>query len=196
MTREYVVEGVGLSQTTAGRAIEGDIARAREEHERCLQALRGEYRQAMEAADERAAAELEAILLATEVRLRRIAEETEVLRESRNKAQKRLDVLEASSSRSSFDQRSLSTQDNYDRHHAREKRAVRWFGRFLAKGSTVVMSALTGGATLPVGLTLVGIIESVCQADRAHEAALDLARNFRENDGSSIGRIYICHRSI
>ena len=58
------------------------------------------------------------------------------------------------------------------RHRARQKRALRWFGRFGAMGVAVTMTVLTSGAMAPVGLSLYAAIETVYQADENCEARL------------------------
>ena len=62
-------------------------------------------------------------------------------------------------------------QAHDDKRHARQKRAVRWFGRAVALGAAITMSVLTGGKMAPVGVSLIGVVEGVCQLDKGREVA-------------------------
>lgn len=163
LTREYVIEGKELHQTAAGRAIDADIANARERHEQELERWRQEHDEALELGNAQAAAELGALTQRAETRLKVIQEETEQLRLNRHSAQTQMDDAEAKSSYTAFD-------DLDERHYARQKRAMRWFARFAAMGAAVTMTVLTHGAMAPVGISLYAAVETVCQADKDRDA--------------------------
>ena len=174
LTQEYVVEKRQLDDTAVGRAVDESIAKAREGHERALACWREEHRQALEHADIQAKAELETLSLQAETKLKILADETKQLRATRVAAQAHLDDLETEKSNSDYDENKsiLRTDDSHrDKHRARQKRALRWFGRFAAMGSAVTMSVLTSGAMIPVGISLVGAVEGICQMDKDREAA-------------------------
>lgn len=98
LIKEYVIEGKELSRTAAGRAIDIDMAEARERNRQELETLRIEYEQALENEDAKAAEELKTITSRIETSLKAIDAETEQLRETRAEAQRRMDELEESAS--------------------------------------------------------------------------------------------------
>ena len=170
LTQEYVIEERELYKTAAGRAIDEDIIKTRESHEKDLIRLRGEHRQALENSAAQSKAELKALILQKEAKLKTIDDETERLRASRNSTQNQMDQLEPLTLHSdSGDDRSV-VQAKHDKRRARQKRALRWFGRAAAIGAAVTMSVLTGGTMTPVGMSLVGAVETVCQMDKDREA--------------------------
>ncbi|KAL8653077.1 MAG: hypothetical protein Q9226_003997 [Calogaya cf. arnoldii] len=207
LMQEYAIGGMKLSATAAGRAIDGDVARARERNEQELERLRAEYKSAMDDENAESTAALNADWLRIEESLRVIDEETEQLRATRWEAQKQLDEFEEAAARAhradddvassthlrdDADEVSISTStgssddglatlvtknDGHvrsriakDKKRARQKRALRWFGRFTALGGAIAMSVLTSGAMTPVGLSLVGVVEAACQEDKNREA--------------------------
>lgn len=199
LIKEYFIEGKELSRTSAGRAIDLDITEARDRNQKELENLRVEYEHALANEDAKATAELKTLSLRIETSLKAIDEETEQLRATRAEAQRRMDELEESASLASERDTAASTKsddtymddelkkpmpsthraDEYpavpavltsaERSHARQKRGVRWFSRFTALGGAIAMTVLTGGAMAPVGLSLVGVVEAACQADKDRE---------------------------
>ncbi|KAL8826198.1 MAG: hypothetical protein Q9191_003950 [Dirinaria sp. TL-2023a] len=170
LAQEYAVEGKELHQTAAGRAIDEDITRARERHEQDLERLRAEHRQTLEFDKVQDAVELKPLLASVEARLQNLADEMQRLRADRNLAQIRMDEFDAMSAATSSNEDMLAPDAADDKPRARKKRALRWFGRFLAMGAAVTMSVLTHGAMIPVGMSLYGAVESLCQRDKDREA--------------------------
>lgn len=215
LMQEYATEGIKLSATAAGRAIDGDVARARQRNEQELEKLRAEYKSAMDDDTAESTAALNAVWLRIEESLKVIDEETEQLRATRSEAQKQLDEFEEAAARThradddvassthlrdDADEVSISTsigssddgsatlvtkndgqiarsRTAKDKKRARQKRAWRWFGRFTALGGTIAMSVLTSGVMMPVGLTLMGMVEAACQGDKNLEALRNVQQN-------------------
>ncbi|KAI4219270.1 MAG: hypothetical protein L6R36_008438 [Xanthoria steineri] len=98
LMQEYAVDGMELSATAAGRAIEGDVARARERNEQELETLRAEYKSAMDEDDAKSTAAVNAVRLRIES-LKVLDEETEQLHATRSEAQKQLDEFEEAAAR-------------------------------------------------------------------------------------------------
>ena len=171
LTQEYVIEEKELYKTAAGRAIDEGIAKAREDHEKELLRLQQEHRQAFEDSNARSEAEIETLILQNEAKLRTMNNETERLRAIRNGAQIQMDRLEQLTLHSDHDDSRSVIQAHHDKRRARKKRATRWFGRAVALGAAVTMSVLTGGTMAPVGVSLIGVVEGVCQLDKDREAA-------------------------
>ncbi|KAL8877464.1 MAG: hypothetical protein Q9192_008662, partial [Flavoplaca navasiana] len=94
LMQEYAIDGLELCATAAGRAIDGDVSRARERNEQELEKLRGECKRAMDDENAESTAALNAVWIRTEESLRVIDEETQELRATRLEAQKQLDELE------------------------------------------------------------------------------------------------------
>ncbi|KAL8924263.1 MAG: hypothetical protein Q9172_002776 [Xanthocarpia lactea] len=208
LMQEYAIEGIKLYATAAGRAINGDVARARERNEQELEKLRAEYKSAMDDDNAESTAALNAVWLRIEESLKVIDEETEQLRATRSEVQKQLDELEETAARThhadddvassthlrddaheaSISTSTGSSEDGLatpvtkndgqiarsttakDKKRARRKRALRWFGRFTALGGATVMSVLTSGVMIPVGLSLLDVVETACQKDKNREA--------------------------
>ncbi|KAL8761938.1 MAG: hypothetical protein Q9184_001988 [Pyrenodesmia sp. 2 TL-2023] len=210
LMQEYAIEGIELSATAAGRAINGHVARARERNEREMEKLRAEYQSAMDDDSAESTAALHAVWLRIEERLKVIDEETEQLRATRLEAQKQLDELEEAAARTHHaddnvasstlhlrddgGEMSISTgigssddglstlvtkksdgqiarpRTTKDKIRARQKPALRWFGRFAALGCAIAISVLTSGGMTPVGLSLVVVVEAACQEDKNPEA--------------------------
>ena len=171
LTQEYVIEEKELYKTAAGRAIDEDVAKAREVHEKDLLRLREEHKQAFEDSNARHEAEIETLILQNEAKLRRMDNEKERLRATRNEAQIQMDRLEKLTLHSDHGDSRSVIQAHLDKRRARQKRALRWFGRAAALGAAVTMSVLTGGTLAPVGVSLLGVVEGVCQLDKDREAA-------------------------
>ena len=170
LAQEYAIDGKELHQTAAGRAIDEDITRARERHEQDLEKLRADHREALEFDKSQDAAELKPLLVSAEARLQDLGNEMHRLRADRNLAQMRMDESDAMSAETNSKEDMLAPDAADDKHRARKKRALRWFGRFLAMGAAVTMSVLTSGAMIPVGMSLYGAVESLCQRDKDREA--------------------------
>lgn len=90
-------------------------------------------------------------------------DEMDQLRTTRDEAQRRVDRLDIM----------LLTPRNIEaaavnvkmkKSSARQKRALRWFGRFAALGTGVVASVLTGGTMAPVALFMLAAVEATCQS--------------------------------
>ncbi|KAI4232031.1 MAG: hypothetical protein LQ349_005249 [Xanthoria aureola] len=99
LMQEYAVDGMKLSATAAGHAIDGDVARARERNEQELEKLRAEYKSAMDEDDAESTAALNAVRLRMEESMKVLDEETEQLRATRSEAQKQLDGFEEAAAR-------------------------------------------------------------------------------------------------
>lgn len=99
LMQEYAVDGMELSATAAGRAIDSDVAQARERNEQELEKLRAEYKSAMDEDDAESTAALNAVWLRMEESLKVLDEETEQLRATRSEAQKQLDGFEEAAAR-------------------------------------------------------------------------------------------------
>ncbi|KAL9617514.1 MAG: hypothetical protein Q9204_008479, partial [Flavoplaca sp. TL-2023a] len=99
LMQEYAIDGNELCATAAGRAIDGDVSRARERNEQELEKLRGEYKRAMDDENAESTAALNAVWIRIEESLRVIDEETQELRATRLEAQKQLDELEETAAR-------------------------------------------------------------------------------------------------
>lgn len=176
LTREYVIEGNELCETAAGRAIDQDIAKARDQQKAELATLRREHDRACEARDADAASKLRLLTLQTESRLKVMDDEMDQLRTTRAEAQDRADQLDSMVSRpESTDNKT----GRAEKRRSRQKRALRWFWRFAAMGTAVTMSVLTQGAMVPAGVALVTRVEGLCQAGKNRE----LQRKQRRLDG-------------
>ena len=162
LTEEYAIDGTELCKTTAGRAIDEGLAKARDRHEVELAALQQRLISARQTQDAQAASQLRTL----EAQLKVLDDELDQLRTTREEAQDREDELESLISHS--DKPKGLTREEAKRR-ARKKRAVRWFGRFAAMGAAVAMSVLTHGAMVPVGITLVAAVETLCQHDKDRE---------------------------
>ncbi|KAL8719033.1 MAG: hypothetical protein Q9181_008120, partial [Wetmoreana brouardii] len=162
LTREYVLEGKALYQTSAGRAIDDNLAKAREQQEDALETLRREHLKALKTRTGQGAETLRLQALQLEAKLNNVEDELQQLRLGREEDQERMDKLD-----------SLSVGGNHgilkwadrkaEKRKTRQMRAVRWFARFAALGAAVAISVLSHGAMVPVGLTLVGGVENLCQ---------------------------------
>ena len=171
LTQEYVIEGKELYETAAGQTIDEDTAKILRGHENDLIRLREEHRQALEDSDAKSRAELEALILQKESKLKTIADETGQLHATRNAVQTQLDRLESSNLHSDYGDNRSHIQADHNKRRARQKRALRWFGRAAAMGAAVSMSVLSGGTLAPVGISLYGTVETICQMDKDRERA-------------------------
>lgn len=167
LTREYVQESKELYMTTAGRAIDEDLAHARDHYEAELATLRREHKQHLQVDSTEAAEELKSLLFRAEAKLKVMDDEMEQLRLTRDESQNRTDELELMASHSkNVDFTTAKT----DQRRRRQKRAFRWFGRFTAMGAAVALSVLSAGTMTPLGLSLYVAVETICQADKDREA--------------------------
>ncbi|KAL9598455.1 MAG: hypothetical protein Q9219_004491 [cf. Caloplaca sp. 3 TL-2023] len=200
LVREYTVQGKKLDQTAAGRAIDLDLAKARDRNEQELGKLKAEHEQARETNDTQATGELMMLSQKIDESLKALDAETEQLRTTRIETQKQLDKLDdelrtirtqsrqGRADRMGSDTASVDNEDDtktvsetssaddlsiyktkVDRRRERKKRALRWFSRLTAFGGAVTMTVLTSGAMAPVGLSLYGVVEAACQADKDRE---------------------------
>ena len=175
LSEEYIIKGYELCQTAAGRAIDHDIAMARDRHEAELATLRQQQQRT----------------LRLEAKLKVMDDEMDQLRATRNEAQERADELDLLVSRPNNKDdthktttTTTTTSAREAKRRVRKKRAFRWFGRFAAMGTAVVMSALTHGAMVPVGLALVIGVEEWCQSDKDRELEEKRMRLKGLEDGS------------
>ena len=177
LTQDYVIEGHELCQTAAGRAIDHDMAVARDRHEAELATLRQQHDRARDADS---AAKLRQQTLRIEAKLKVMDDETDQLRATRDGAQERADELDLlvsrAKNRDTHTTTTATTSEREAKRHARKKRAFRWFGRFAAMGTAVVISALTHGMMVPMGLALVVGVEDWCQADKDRELKKKMMR--------------------
>lgn len=162
LTKEYAIDGIELCKTTAGRAIDEQLAKARDKHEVDLAALRQRLNSARQARDAQAASQLRTL----EAQLKVLDDELGQLRTTREEAQDREDELD---SLISHPEKFKGPTHKEAKHRARKKRALRWFGRFAAMGAALAMSVLTHGAMVPVGVSLVAAVETLCQQDKDRE---------------------------
>ncbi len=167
VTQEFAIQGLDLHRTMAGRVIDEDVAKAYEQRKEDLEKWRKEHMEALTLGDERSTAELELLSSRAESQLKNLRKETERLRRNRDLVQNQMDDAV-----SSLSGHMLSVDLVEARHRARQKRSLRWFARFAGMGAAVTMTVLTGGAMAPVGLSLYGAIEAVCQADKDREARM------------------------
>ncbi|KAL8684589.1 MAG: hypothetical protein Q9218_008230, partial [Villophora microphyllina] len=94
LVEEYVVRGMKLDETAAGKAIDLDLAQARERNRMEIGELRAEYEQARQDDDEQATTELKALSQQIDARLMAIDAETEQLRTARLETQRKMDKYE------------------------------------------------------------------------------------------------------
>ena len=166
LTRDYVIEGKELHQSAAGRAIERDIAAARERHATQLQALETEYNQALEACKTEEVEYFQSQLSEMEAKLKIKEDGMQQFKMTRDEEQKRLDELESKV----FDLDNKSEMAAVtDKHTARQKRAFRWFARFAALSVATSISVVSHGALAPVGISIYGAVEAACQAEKDRE---------------------------
>lgn len=202
LTREYVINGMELCQTAAGREIDEEMAKARDKRDAEMTTLRKEHQRAFELRRAEAAKALRSQMLAMEAKIKAMDVEMEKLRATRSEAQ---DVADEADSRAldtprspladerrkseaqglvdEPDSKSLaisrhSVTSREEKHRARSKRALRWFGRFAALGAGITITVLTAGAMAPIGISIVAGVESMCQADKDRE----LRRRLRDID--------------
>ena len=163
LTTEYVIDGMELYRTNAGRAIDEDLARARDKNEADLTAIRQRFGFAREAHDAESTSKVRLL----EAQLRVLDDEVDQLRLTRERAQEREDDLDPLITKVMASKGSLTPEEA--KRRARKKRAARWLGRFAAMGAAVAMSVLTHGAMVPVGISLYAAVETLCQADKDRE---------------------------
>ena len=170
LTQEYIISGAELCYTAAGRAIDHDMAIARDRHETELLALRHQHSLACDAREAAAAAQLQQRTLRVEAKLKVMDDEMNQLRTTRSVAQERADELDLLVSRRHRPEDATTAAHNTTMTtSARKKRALRWFARFAATGTAVAMSVLTHGAMVPAGLALVVGVNRWCQAEKDRE---------------------------
>ena len=170
LTQEYVIEGMELYQTVAGRALDQEITEARDRQEKVLRKWQLEHDEALRSSDIKAAADLKAFSHDTEEKIRRLDDEIRQLREcaTRERLQTHLDASESEISRSDYkDTVAPTTHD--EKSHKRRRRAFRWFARSFAMGGAVAMTVVSHGVMLPVGISLVGGVEAVLQQMKDRE---------------------------
>lgn len=167
LTTEYVAEGRALMDTTAGRAINKDLAEIRVSHNKELAYIRTEYARAIEARDADAAVQMQALQRKTEKSVQKLEKDVKMLSNTRVEEQEYLDDLEYESTASLVP---LESADMPSEHLTRrQKRALRWSVRFAGLGTAVALTALTHGAMAPLGVTLVIGIETILQAVKTNE---------------------------
>ncbi|KAI4188404.1 MAG: hypothetical protein LQ346_005318 [Caloplaca aetnensis] len=182
ITREYILEGMQLVQTTAGRAVDLGITEARERNRKELDDCRAEYKHTLELAGEGAAAESRALMARAEVRMKTMDLETERLYVTRDEAQKRMDedekidwytetaknpVPPTSSSTASLSHSSSPPSTTPLKRSDTDRRRAR---RATTLGAAVGMVAASGGAIMAVAPIAIGaytVVEAVCQADKS-----------------------------
>lgn len=202
LTREYAINGMELCQTAAGRAIDEEMAKARDKRDAEMTALRKEHQRALELRKAEAAKALRSQMLRMEAKIKTMDDDMEKLRATRFEAQELADeadpkALYTSRNPAADETKRSEAQELVDepesgaldisrhfvasrgkKHHARSKRALRWFGRFAALGAGIAMTVLTAGAMAPVGVSIVAGVESLCQADKDRE----LRRRLKDTD--------------
>lgn len=166
LTREYVLEGKELQQTAAGQAIDRDMVEGRERHETQLQELEGEYHRALEACKMNEIEYFQSQLSEMEAKLKIKEDGLEQFRLTRDEEQKRLDELESIVSDLEGKSDKAATTD---KRTARQKRAFRWFARLAALGVATSITVVSHGVMAPVGLSIYGAVETVCQAQKDRE---------------------------
>lgn len=165
LTREYVIEGKELCKTAAGRAIDEDLAKAREEQEMALETLREEHDNVLRTHRAELADELGLQARQLEVELKSVDDEMDRLRTTREEVQEREDELDPLIS-PDFCEDMDWIEAKAKRRRARQKRAMRWFARFAGLGAGIAMSVLSHGALAPVACLLVREIEKMCQVSK------------------------------
>ncbi|MCJ1450779.1 hypothetical protein MMC28_001113 [Mycoblastus sanguinarius] len=168
LTREYVTEGKELCNTAAGRAIDEDLAKARDQQEEALATCRKEHNKALQTRNAQAAQRLRLQTLHVEAKLKTMDDETDQLRMTREEAQEQADELDLLIS-PEFCETMDWIAAKAEKRRARRKRAVRWFGRFAGLGAGIAISVLSHGAMVPVALALMGGIEELCQEDKKRD---------------------------
>ena len=172
LTQEYAIDGKQLHQTAAGRAIDEDVADACERHEQNILQWQREHTEALEMGHAQAAEELQDLTLEAESKIKALRNESDLLRMNRDLAQDRMDALEALTVHSHSKAGTSVFHGGFDKQHAREKRAIRWFARFTAMGAGVTMTVLTHGVMAPTAISLYAVVETACQNDKDREAGL------------------------
>lgn len=168
LTREYVLEGKPLCETAAGHAIEPELAKTREEQKQALEDLQGEYAQLLGTHVNKMKENLNQQVLELKSKLGVLDDELSQLRTTRQEAQDHADELDLMIA-SQYTDISKYEIEKTERKHARNKRVLRWFGRFAALGAATALSVLSHGAMVPIGLSIIAGVESLCQEDRKRE---------------------------
>lgn len=177
LTREYVIESKELCKTAAGRAIDEDLAKARDQQTEALEILGEERDKALQTRRAEAAEKLRVQTLPLEAKLKNMNDEMDQLRMTREEAQEQDDELDLLISPDFCE--TMDWINAKAKKRARQKRAMRWFGRFACLGAGIMMSVLTHGAMAPVAIAMSFGIEELCQESKKREAE----RRQRELEG-------------
>ena len=172
LMQEYAIDGKQLHQTAAGRAIDEDVADACGRHEQNILQWQREHTEALEMGHAQAAEELKNLTLEAGSKIKALRNESDLLRMNRDLAQDRMDALDALTVHSHSKAGTLALHGGFDKQHAREKRAIRWFARLTAMGAGVTMTVLTHGMMAPIAISLYAVVETACQDDKDREAGL------------------------
>ena len=175
LAREYILQKKELYLTSAGRALDEEIAKLREEHDAELLAAQEEHDRATRASNAEATARMEALSSEMAQKLQILDESMIRLRMTRAEAQQRADEDDAELMQWENGSAAMA-QIKEERHEAHKLRAFRWFGRFAAMGTAVMMSVLTHGVMAPVGVTIVLGVEALLQEQKGREQEERLAR--------------------
>ena len=162
LTREYIIEGKELCNTAAGRAIDEDMTRARDQQEEALAMCRKEHKEALQHRSTEVAEKLRLQTRYLEAKLKSMDDEMRQLGMTREAAQEQADKLNLLVS-PNFSEAMDWVAAKAEKRRARQKRAMRWFGRFAGLGAGVAMSVLSHGAMVPIALALMKGIEELCQ---------------------------------